>query len=177
MENANGQNAVGRRRPSTLVFSRQGMPNMDTTSVEGVAKGAYTVHDCEGTPDAIIIGEYHSCGHGRCCARWAASAAAARSLGGCSWAAAAGCSCWHGPHPDPATQQQQQHHHHYHHSHPTQASPAHSPTPPHPLFAGTGSELEMAVKAAQKLEGEGKKVRVVSMPCWELFDEQTQAYK
>ncbi len=43
--------------------------------------------------------------------------------------------------------------------------------------AATGSELELAVKAAQKLEGEGKKVRVVSMPCTELFDEQTQEYK
>lgn len=45
------------------------------------------------------------------------------------------------------------------------------------LPAGTGSELVMAIEAAQKLEGEGKKVRVVSMPCWELFDEQTQEYK
>lgn len=43
--------------------------------------------------------------------------------------------------------------------------------------AGTGSELVMAVEAAKKLEGEGKKVRVVSMPCWELFEEQSQEYK
>ena len=43
--------------------------------------------------------------------------------------------------------------------------------------AGTGSELEMAVDAAAKLEGEGKKVRVVSMPCWELFDEQPASYR
>lgn len=34
----------------------------------------------------------------------------------------------------------------------------------------------MAVDAAKKLEGEGKKVRVVSMPCWELFAEQDQSY-
>lgn len=33
----------------------------------------------------------------------------------------------------------------------------------------------MAVDAAKKLEGEGKKVRVVSMPCWELFEEQVGA--
>ena len=31
--------------------------------------------------------------------------------------------------------------------------------------------------AALKLEGEGKKVRVVSMPCWELFDEQPESYR
>lgn len=48
---------------------------------------------------------------------------------------------------------------------------------PDVILIATGSELELAVKAAQKLEGEGKKVRVVSMPCTELFDEQTQEYK
>lgn len=37
-----------------------------------------------------------------------------------------------------------------------------------------GSELCMAVDAAKELEGSGKKVRVVSFPCWELFDEQEQ---
>lgn len=35
----------------------------------------------------------------------------------------------------------------------------------------------MAVDAAVKLEGEGKKVRVVSMPVWELFEEQDEAYR
>jgi transketolase len=35
----------------------------------------------------------------------------------------------------------------------------------------------MAVDAAKKLDAEGKKVRVVSMPCWELFEEQSQEYK
>lgn len=50
------QNAKGIKRPSTLVLSRQGMPNMDTTSVEGCLKGAYVVHGGEGTPDVIIIG-------------------------------------------------------------------------------------------------------------------------
>eukprot|EP00889_Picochlorum_renovo_P004612 jgi/Picre1/31642/NNA_006993.t1 len=35
----------------------------------------------------------------------------------------------------------------------------------------------MAVEAGKKLEAEGKKVRVVSMPCWELFEEQPQSYK
>ncbi len=57
MENANGHNKIGKRRPSTLVFSRQGMPNMDTTSIDGVAHGGYIVHDSEGTPDVIIMGE------------------------------------------------------------------------------------------------------------------------
>jgi transketolase len=97
VENANAQNAIGIKRPSTIVLSRQGMPNMNTTSAEGVAKGGYIVHGGEGTPDCILL--------------------------------------------------------------------------------GTGSELCMAVDAAKVLEGEGKKVRVVSMPCWELFDEQPQSYK
>lgn len=94
--NAQAQNAKKIRRPSTMVFSRQGMPNMDTTSIEACLKGAYVVHGGEGTPDCIII--------------------------------------------------------------------------------GTGSELVMAVDAAKVLEGEGKKVRVVSMPCWELFEEAGQEY-
>jgi transketolase len=45
------------------------------------------------------------------------------------------------------------------------------------IIIGTGSELPMAVEAAQKLEAEGKTVRVVSMPCWELFAEQSAEYK
>ena len=35
----------------------------------------------------------------------------------------------------------------------------------------------MAVEAAEKLEAAGKKVRVVSFVCWELFEEQEQSYK
>lgn len=35
----------------------------------------------------------------------------------------------------------------------------------------------MAVDAAKKLEAEGKKVRVVSMPVWELFEEQSEEYR
>ncbi|MEX6505685.1 transketolase [Jiella sp. M17.18] len=41
----------------------------------------------------------------------------------------------------------------------------------------TGTEIEIALKAAEMLEGEGKKVAVVSMPCWELFEEQDEAYR
>lgn len=35
----------------------------------------------------------------------------------------------------------------------------------------------MAVEAAEKLEASGKKVRVVSFVCWELFEEQEQSYR
>jgi transketolase len=41
----------------------------------------------------------------------------------------------------------------------------------------TGTELELACKAGETLAAEGKKVRVVSMPCWELFEEQGDAYR
>lgn len=96
--NSNGQNKAGIKRPTTLALSRQGMPNMDTTSMEGVAKGAYIVHGADvSNPDVIIV--------------------------------------------------------------------------------GTGSELMTAVEAGKILEGEGKKVRVVSMPCWELFEEQEKSYQ
>ena len=92
--------AVERRNmPSTLALSRQGMPNMDTTSIAGVEKGAYVVYGV-----------------------------------------AAGESC-------------------------------------DVILIGTGSEVEMCVDAAKELEGEGKKVRVVSMPCVELFEEQSADYK
>ncbi|KAF5835261.1 Transketolase, thiamine diphosphate binding domain-containing protein [Dunaliella salina] len=45
------------------------------------------------------------------------------------------------------------------------------------IIMGTGSELELAYGAAEELEKEGKKARVVSMPCWELYEEQPQSYK
>lgn len=41
----------------------------------------------------------------------------------------------------------------------------------------TGSEVQLAVAAQQKLAEEGIDVRVVSMPSWELFEKQPQAYK
>ncbi|KAK2080519.1 Transketolase, chloroplastic [Prototheca wickerhamii] len=86
-------------RPSVFALSRQGMPNMDTTTFEGVAKGAYVVAGppLGETPDVILV--------------------------------------------------------------------------------GTGSELVFAVQAGAALEAEGIKARVVSMPCWELYDEQPQEYK
>jgi transketolase len=90
------KNAKG-NSPTLLAFSRQNLPNLPGTSIAGVAKGAYTIVDCSGTPDLILI--------------------------------------------------------------------------------GTGSELNLCVTAAEKLTAEGKKVRVVSMPSWELFEAQDAAYK
>ncbi len=83
--------------PTLLALSRQNLPNLAGTSIAGVTKGAYSIVDCEGTPDIILI--------------------------------------------------------------------------------GTGSEVSLCVTAAEQLTAEGKKVRVVSMPSWELFDEQDAAYQ
>ncbi len=44
------------------------------------------------------------------------------------------------------------------------------------IFA-TGSEVEIAVEAGKKLQEKGIGVRIVSMPCWRLFDEQSDDYK
>ncbi|MEI6808531.1 MAG: transketolase [bacterium] len=44
------------------------------------------------------------------------------------------------------------------------------------VLIGTGSEVSLAMDAA-KLLAAGKKVRVVSMPSWELFEKQPQSYK
>lgn len=41
----------------------------------------------------------------------------------------------------------------------------------------TGSEVSLAVDVANKLESEGIPTAVVSMPCWELFEQQDSAYK
>ena len=86
-----------RKRPTLLALSRQKLPNLPGTSVEGTTKGGYICKDCEGTPDAIIM--------------------------------------------------------------------------------ATGSELEIAYAAADQLTNDGMKVRVVSMVCCDLFDEQPAAYK
>ncbi|MDJ0687676.1 MAG: transketolase [Xenococcaceae cyanobacterium MO_188.B32] len=86
-----------KKAPTLLSFTRQGVPNLAGTSLEKTTKGAYTLVDCDGTPDLILI--------------------------------------------------------------------------------GTGSEVQLCVGAAEKLSSEGKKVRVVSMPSWELFEAQDQAYK
>lgn len=41
----------------------------------------------------------------------------------------------------------------------------------------TGSEVEIAKKAADALAGEGIRAAVVSMPCWELFEAQPETYR
>lgn len=51
-----------------------------------------------------------------------------------------------------------------------------SPNPELILIA-TGSEVAMTLWAARKLAEEGAKVRVVSLPSWEIFDRQLQAYR
>jgi transketolase len=48
---------------------------------------------------------------------------------------------------------------------------------PEVIIIATGSEIGIAVEAADQLGAEGKRVRVVSMPCSNLFDEQDQSYK
>ncbi len=48
---------------------------------------------------------------------------------------------------------------------------------PELILIGTGSELQLAFKAAEALEADGIPTRVVSLPCWERFDAQDQAYR
>jgi transketolase len=45
------------------------------------------------------------------------------------------------------------------------------------ILIATGSEVSLAVAAHEKLAGEGVRSRVVSLPCWEIFDRQDQAYR
>ncbi|KAL4377279.1 hypothetical protein GQ457_02G000300 [Hibiscus cannabinus] len=90
---------LNRNTPSILALSRQKLPQLPGTSIEGVEKGGYIISDNSSgnNPDVILI--------------------------------------------------------------------------------GTGSELEIAAKAADELRKAGKAVRVVSFVSWELFDKQSDAYK
>jgi transketolase len=45
------------------------------------------------------------------------------------------------------------------------------------ILIGTGSEVQICLDAAAKLAAEGVHARVVSMPCWDLFEEQDAAYR
>ncbi|QIE42134.1 transketolase [Meridianimarinicoccus aquatilis] len=45
------------------------------------------------------------------------------------------------------------------------------------LLMATGSEVSIAMAARDLLQAEGIGTRVVSMPCWELFEEQPEAYR
>jgi transketolase len=48
---------------------------------------------------------------------------------------------------------------------------------PQVILIGTGSEVSLCVEAYEKLKSEGTQARVVSMPSWELFEQQDTAYK
>jgi len=48
---------------------------------------------------------------------------------------------------------------------------------PDVILVATGSEVQIALTAAEVLEQEGAAVRVVSMPSWELFEQQDEAYQ
>lgn len=44
-------------------------------------------------------------------------------------------------------------------------------------FVASGSEVSIALEAADILAKAGREVRVVSLPCWEVFDKQTKEYQ
>ncbi len=48
---------------------------------------------------------------------------------------------------------------------------------PDAILIGSGSEVDLIIAARRKLQDHGIKVRVVSMPSWELFDAQPQNYR
>ncbi len=48
---------------------------------------------------------------------------------------------------------------------------------PEAILIATGSEVALAVAAHEELSAEGVRSRVVSLPCWELFDRQEEAYR
>jgi len=85
--------------PSSLIFSRQGLPHQDRNNeqVANIEKGAYILNDCEGTPDLILM--------------------------------------------------------------------------------ATGSEVGLVQQAASKLSEAGHKIRVVSMPSTDVFDQQSPEYR
>jgi transketolase len=45
------------------------------------------------------------------------------------------------------------------------------------IIIATGSEVSLALEAREALQKEGTPTRVVSMPCWELFEEQPESYR
>ncbi len=48
---------------------------------------------------------------------------------------------------------------------------------PNVILMATGSEVSLAVEASKQLTAQGLQVRVVSLPSWELFEQQPQSYK
>jgi transketolase len=45
------------------------------------------------------------------------------------------------------------------------------------LLIASGSEVSLSLNAAEQLESEGKSVRVISFPSWEIFEQQSDEYK
>jgi transketolase len=48
---------------------------------------------------------------------------------------------------------------------------------PDAIIIATGSEVSTSLAAQEQLAGQGVRARVVSMPCWELFEQQDEAYR
>ncbi len=48
---------------------------------------------------------------------------------------------------------------------------------PEALLLATGSEVSLCVNAYEELTKQGVRVRVVSMPCWQVFDKQDPEYQ
>jgi transketolase len=48
---------------------------------------------------------------------------------------------------------------------------------PELILIATGSDVALAIGAHEELSAEGVRSRVVSLPCWEIFDRQDQAYR
>lgn len=48
---------------------------------------------------------------------------------------------------------------------------------PDTVLLGTGSEVQILLRAAEELAAKGLAPRVVSLPCWELFDAQDEGYR
>jgi transketolase len=51
------------------------------------------------------------------------------------------------------------------------------PSSPQLILIATGSEVSLALEAREQLQSEGVPTRVVSLPCWELFEEQPEDYR
>ena len=56
-------------------------------------------------------------------------------------------------------------------------SPEQQTVQPQLILIATGSEVALALEARDVLQSEGVATRVVSLPCWELFEEQSEEYR
>ena len=52
-----------------------------------------------------------------------------------------------------------------------------APDPPQAILIATGSEVHLALEAYERARQDGRRLRVVSMPSWELFDGQPEGYR